>query len=755
MRYLLLLLPLAVFTISCDLNKSDGQVMFNESIRPIFTKRCMGCHGGVKKLGGFSILTREEALGSTDSGEPAIVPGDADKSNLMRLLTHHDPEERMPQEGSPLTDEEIDLVRKWINEGANWQEHWAFIPPEMPEVPSIRSGHAQNEIDYFIAEKLAEADLELQTEENKATLLRRVALDLTGLPPEKELAEAYLNDNSDDAYEKVVDQLLASPRYGEHLTSLWLDLARYADSKGYEADRHREIWKYRDWVIESFNRDLPFDQFTVQQLAGDLLEDSTEANIIATAFHRNTMNNDEGGTDDEEFRNAAIIDRVNTTWDTWLGITFSCVQCHSHPYEPIKHEEYYEFFAFLNNTADADKNDESPVIQVYTKEQEKTLQDLNQWIAAYDPDTHSLDELMAARDSIEKIKPSTLPVMRELENENRRKTFLFERGNWMAKGQEVDTGIPSVVSIEGIPYDTRLDMARWVVDKKNPLTARVTANRLWGMLFGRGIVETQEDFGSQGIPPTHPELLDWLAVKFSGDLQWSVKNFLKMVVMSGTYRQSNIITPQALAADPYNQLLSRGPRVRLSAEQVRDQALAVSGLLSKKMFGPSVMPDQPEGVWQAVYNNMQWNTSEGEDKYRRAVYTYWRRTSPYPSMISFDSPSREFCVNRRINTNTPLQALVTLNDSVYFEAAGALAVKMKEASNVPGEQIAAGFEMALFKKPDERTMGHLMELYKALEGEVFKPVSLPRENPEKELPVTDALTLVANAIMNLDEFLNK
>ena len=752
MRTIILSLAL-LFLFACGSDHSKKKVSFNENIRPILASKCMSCHGGVKKLGGFSILTREEALGIMESGEVAIIPGLADSSLLIHLLTDPDPEIRMPQEGEPLSSAEIQLIKNWIDNGAEWEEHWSFIPPQKPEVPEMEGPNVRNEIDHFISERLKEKGLSLQVEQEKTKLIRRLSFDLRGLPPTLEDVESFLNNKSPEAYEQVVDEYLASPAYGEHWASMWLDLARYADSKGYEADRHREIWKFRDWVIGAFNNDLPFDEFTLQQLAGDMLPDADTNKLIATAFHRNTMNNDEGGTDDEEFRVASVIDRVNTTWDVWMGMSFSCVQCHSHPYDPFDHEDYYEFMAFLNNTRDADKPDESPTIPVYTVEQERTRAVLQQQIKQTGTSANSPDQWASLKDSLEKIKPTTLPVMEELTAEERRTTYLYDRGNWLAPGKEVSPNIPGSLT-SSKPVTDRLAMARWMIGAQNPFTSRVTANRFWGALFGKGIVETQEDFGSQGMAPSHPELLDWLAVYFREEAQWSIKSLLKKIVMSGAYRQSELVDANLLQVDPYNKLISRSPRLRLTAEQVRDQALAISGLLSSKMYGPSVMPVQPEGIWQAVYNGSSWQTSKGDDQYRRALYTYIRRTSPYPSMITFDSPSREFCVNRRIATNTPLQALVTLNDPVYFEAAEALAEKMKLAGEEPTDQISAGYEMALFKQPTAEILHALSGLYHEASGEAIPENQLISEKADLRENIPP-LVLVANAIMNLDAFITK
>ncbi|WP_236252680.1 PSD1 and planctomycete cytochrome C domain-containing protein [Echinicola sp. 20G] len=755
-------MAILVLGLSCN-DKEDEKVDFNAEVRPIINNKCISCHGGVKQSGKFSLLFESEALAATKSGEPAIIPGHADESEMIKRILHEDPEVRMPPEGPPLDPKEIDILKKWINQGAKWEDHWSFIPPTDKEIPEIsESGWTDNPIDAFVLEKMEEKGLSPSPQAPAATLARRLSLDLTGLPPTPEMVKKLEESPDLATYEELVDELLASPQYGERWAAMWMDLARYADTKGYQKDRHRPMWKFRDWVIDAFNADMPFDQFTIEQIAGDLLPEPSKDQLIATGFHRNTMTNDESGTDDEEFRVAAVLDRVNTTWEVWQGITFACVQCHSHPYDPIKHDEFYEFYAFFNNTSDADTWTDSPTMPVYTKIEEQERANILHWIDSVksaSPKTnyqfaHQIEEKEV---ELKSIRPDPLPVMEELSADERRQTFVFERGNWMEHGKEVQPGVPgSMPKFPDTLPKNRLGLAKWIVSDDNPLTARVTVNRIWAQLFGRGIVETQEDFGSQGFEPTHPELLDWMAVNWMKEQHWQLKPLLKMMVMSATYRQSSELSKEALEKDAANYWLSRGPRVRLTAEQVRDQALAVSGLLSKKMFGPSVMPPQPDGVWQVINNPEKWIESKGDDKHRRGIYTYWRRTSPYPSMVSFDSPSREFCVNRRIRTNTPLQALVTMNDPVYVEAAQALALKMKAAGSTLDEQLKEGYELALFKQPKPQVLSSLEELYQTAYLH-FEANGEGLENLGKQEtdPSINALTMVANSILNLDGFITK
>lgn len=894
---------LVVLTIlGCHEDKID----YSTQVKPIINQRCIACHGGVKQNGGFSLLFRQDALDTVKSGKHAIIPGDPGKSEMIRRLSLKDPEERMPYKEEPLSQKEISILTKWIEQGAEWGDHWAYVAPQNVEVPqntyslsgfgSSSEHWAKNEIDYFILDRLEKENLKPSAAADKATLVRRLYLDVIGIPPTPAEAEKFIMDKDPDAYEKTVDLLLASPHYGEKWTTWWLDLARYADTKGYEKDGHRNIWRYRDWVIRAFNEDKPFDQFTIEQLAGDLLPDASDDLLIATAFHRNTMNNDEGGTDDEEFRIATVIDRVNTTYEVWQSTTMGCVQCHSHPYDPFRHDEYYKSMAFFNNTRDEDVDGEHPNLRTYKEEDEKKLQEIKAWVKQYgnsekesevtqflktlEPKYHAhrFDQVVngaimswllmrpegsarlkqipldgktelvfnywagepggsfeirkdnlkgevIARVKLEKIKGTktvsvplsptrgthdlyfvfsnprlkpdwnicgiewfafrntlpgsnvpgfasvknsylqlltaeveNTPVMVESRGSQVRETNVFERGNWMVKGKSVSADVPR--SLNDLANDlprNRLGFAQWLMSKENPLTGRTVVNRIWEQIYGAGIVESLEDFGTQGSGPSHPELLDWLALRLMNDHQWSLKEIIKDMVMSATYRQDSRITPEVLEKDPSNRLLARGVRFRLSAEQVRDQALLVSGLLSKKMYGPGVMPYQPEGIWQSVYNGSRWTKSKGEDQYRRGVYTFIKRTSLYPSMMMFDGGSREVCLSRRIRTNTPLQALVTLNDSVYVEAARNFSKKMIDAGKSPSEQINAGYQMLTFKKISHEKLRVLDKLYLEALNEYSNNEEACKEfTASKDAdPEYGAMTVVAMALLNLDEVINK
>ncbi len=899
--------------------RNPHSVDYSRDVKPILNQRCISCHGGVKQQGGFSVLFEEEAFQPAESGKIPIIKGDAENSEFYKRLISDDPDERMPYKEEVLPAAEIEILKQWINEGAEWGEHWSFQPPKAVAVPNktlfagifdwFSDSWGNNEIDNFIKEKLDEENLEPSAEADKNQLARRVALDLIGVPASEKLVSEFVNSKAENAYEVFVDSLLASSKFGEKWAGMWLDLARFSDTKGYEKDERRSIWRYRDYVIEAFNTNLPYDQFLIEQLAGDLLPNPTNNQLIATAFHRNTMNNDEGGTEDEEFRTAAVVDRVNTTWDALQGTTFSCIQCHSHPYDPIKHDEYFKFMAFFNNTRDEDTPDDSPVLREFKTEDQKKLDDLKVWLKTTLPQKQvsQLEELirfqeprinphwgtdfvngaladakyLAVRNGgsvnykqlpikgksklliayghnyevptymdihrgsqsgaliktikLEKtggfgwtnnwtiasfdIPPSpnqtedwhlvfrntaakadqktcqigyflfaddfpetdstrvnyerfisllntkaerTTPILLENPNNFKRKTHVWERGVWTSPTAEVQPAIPALFG--SLPKDypqNRLGLAKWMVSENNPLTARVAVNRYWEQLFGYGLVETLEDFGSQGFEPTHPELLDYLAIKFVKDFNWQPKPFLKFVVMSATYHQDSRITDELQRKDPTNKWLARMPRIRLSAEQVRDQALAVSGLLSSKMNGQSVMPPQPDGLWSNPYSGLQWQQSEGEDSYRRSLYTFHRRTSPYPSMMTFDGSSREVCNVRRIRTNTPLQALVTLNDPVFVECAVNLAKRSAEKNKTVSEQISGIYKLAMNREAGKAKQNALISLYNEAQKEFVtcdscskKLTTFLPENQKNKREIA-ALSVVANTVMNLDEFVMK
>lgn len=887
---------------------SSEKISYETQVKPILNKHCIKCHGGVKMNGGLSLITREETIVPVKSGKVPIVPGHPDQSELIRRLLLDDPEDRMPQDAPPLSAKEIDILKKWIAQGAEWELHWAYKPLEPVEVPKNKrllsffgekkGDWAKSDLDYFIFEKMKEHQLEPSPEAPKATLLRRVSLDLTGLPAPEHIAQQFLENDSPRAYGQLVDSLLNQPTFGERWAAVWLDIARYSDSKGYEKDGHRNVWRYRDWVIRAFNDGMPYDRFLQEQMAGDLKPEPSDDDYLATTFHRLTSTNDEGGTDNEEFRTAAVIDRVATIWQGVLGTTFACAQCHGHPYDPIRHKEYFQFMAYFNNSRDEDTVEDYPVLRHLPAASLKKLDSLRTWlteqvqpeqvnelitfIRTWQPSINTIqadslvkadlydqaylglrhngiarlrhvnltgkqelifryftsyhtgrwsvhldrpdgpllfEKTLASTDQGWKfgrlafkevsgvhtlyfkyhnpvIDPTYLglqfdwvqfgkkfpgegkpgykehqtafwellteqteatPILFENPADMHRTTRIFDRGNWLTPTDTVQPGLPAIFpdNLGNLPPN-RLAFAHWLTSPENPLTARTMVNHLWAELFGQGIALTVEDLGSQGIPPTHPELLDWLAGRFMHDHLWNFKAMLREMVLSATYRQDSKITPERLAKDPYNQWYAHASRVRLSAEQVRDQALAVSGLLSEKMYGPPVMPYQPEGIWKTPYSGDKWQISEGEDRHRRSIYTFWKRSAPYPSAMIFDSAAKDVCTARRVRTNTPLQALVTLNDEVFFEAACHLAVWMKEQNSkgIAG-QIQAGYRRITGQQMPDEKRAVFDKLYQTslteFQSGKSKPDSFLRLLEGRKDAETAALAVVANSMLNLDE----
>jgi hypothetical protein len=990
---------------------------FAKDIQPILEQHCYECHGRAKARARLRLHVPELILKGGQSGA-AITPGKGHESLMIRRLLDENPDDRMPLDADPLPEDTIARLRAWIDQGApmplgtaaaaDIQEHWAYVKPVRPDPPSVEgAGWVRTPLDRFVLARLEEEKLKPSPEAGRATLLRRLSLDLTGLPPTPEEVDEFLADASETAYEKVVDRLLASPAYGERWARPWLDLARYADTNGYEKDNRRQIWKFRDWVIDALNEDMPFDQFTIEQVAGDMLPEATTRQRIASGFHRNAMTNEEGGVDPEESRYEVLVDRVNTTATVWLGSTIACAQCHNHKYDPFSQKDYFRLLAFFANSefesrafGDGTRYFE-PTLELATPDQEAQRKKLQGEIARLEeelrtptpdvrdaqeaweaslraadtnwsalvpqkvtatngvvlkrlPDNSVLasgpnppltsysvtavtpfqritgvrieaipdaslprggpgrdgyghfrvtglnvdaapaggaagaatpigletvkvddsatpfeprdlfgnqpkgyarksgswainamrdqervprravlapsepfgfdggtritvtihhldgtigqgigrfrvwvtgaadpldgadlaarlrplldippaqrsraqaqelatafrsaspllkpvrDALASARKALADLQiPSTL-VMKERLSFERPSYELRERGSFSAKGPRVYAGTPDALHPlrEDQPVN-RLGLARWLVDKDNPLVARVAVNRIWEQIFGRGIVETSEDFGTQSTPPSHPELLDWLATEFVAK-GWSRKALIRTIVLSATYRQSSAVTPELVDRDPYNRLLARGPRVRMEAEMIRDVTLAASGLLSRKMFGPSVFPPQPDGIWNMPYNSDKWTTSSGEDRYRRSLYTFWRRTSPYPSFMTFDATSREFCTVRRVRTNTPLQALTLMNDPAFYEAARALATRMAEGTSDARARISRGVKLVLSRDASPAELERLAALY---DEELRHYQS--RKHAEAEL---QAWTIVANVLLNLDEAVTK
>jgi hypothetical protein len=1137
------LLPLAVRPASAA-DLPTAKIDFNRQIRSILSNRCFACHGPdeEERAADLRFDTAEGAMADL-GGHSAIVPGRPEASVLIERITSTDPDLRMPPSthGEPLSPAEVKLLTDWIRQGAEFARHWSYVKPERPELPAVKNAAwVRNEIDRFILARLERESLSPIEEADRYALIRRVSLDLTGLPPSVDEVDQFLADKSVDAYEKLVDRLLDKKTYGEHWARRWLDLARYADSAGYADDPPRTIWAFRDYVIRSLNANKPFDQFTIEQIAGDLLPDPSEDQLIATAFHRNTLTNNEGGTNDEEFRNVAIVDRVNTTMAVWMGTTINCCQCHTHKYDPLTQAEFYQLFAFFNDSQDADRRDESPLLQLFTDEQKRNREEWtakvadlkkvistptpellaaqaewekrfstepvwqslkpsslaaqskieltaddggtikaadqsktdvftigipvtsdglakqavtalrlealpgpnfvisrvlasvvppdgtrlsgrfvrvelpgqqkmislaevqvfngndnvavrgkatqsstdfggppelaidgntdgdyqkakstthtaisdNPWweldlqnsqpidrvvvwnrtdanlqsrlngfvlkvldenrkelwsetvaeapktdaafalsatrgvrlAAAYadysqdsfgpefvinNPDTktrgwavggqtdkphqlmlipeeplkladgetimvtieqlsqhekHTLtqfrlsatadaditefartpaDQLVILRTPVDQrseaqkqtltqwylgnvapalsrqrqqlaklekqlaeLKPATsVPIMRDLPPGQHRQTRIHLRGDWQSLGEEVSQGVPAAFHPldDSLPKN-RLALAKWLIDENNPLTSRVIANRYWEAIFGAGIVSTSEEFGSQGDLPLHPELLDWLAIELV-ESGWDLKHLVKLMVTSAAYRQSSRVTDELLELDPQNRLLARGPRFRISAEMVRDQALAVSGLLSSKMYGAPVRPPQPSmGLSAAFGSGIDWQTSTGDDRYRRGLYTTWRRSNPYPSMAAFDAPNREVCALKRDRTNSPLQALVTLNDPVYIEAAQALSRLVAEHDGSIADRATFAFRRVLTRPPTAAERDRLVALYESSRERFAgspENANVLATDPLGPLPEgADAVelaawTLVSNVLLNLDEVFMK
>ncbi len=765
---------------------------YTRDIRGLLSNRCVRCHGpdGEDRHGGGDDGLRLDTFAGATAdlgGHAAIVPGKPDASEVIARITSTDPDLVMPppEAGQRLTDKDVELLRRWIAAGAAYEPHWAYVPPRRPAGPAVKNtAWPKNDVDRFILKRLEAEGLAPQPETDRVTLARRLALDLTGLPLSLAEIDAFAADPAADAVEKLVDRLLADAGYGEHMARQWLDLARYADSAGYADDPPRTIWGWRDWVVRAFDVNMPFDQFTIRQLAGDLLPDATLDDRVATAFHRNTLTNNEGGTIDEEFRTVAVIDRVNTTMSTWMGTTMACAQCHDHKYDPLSQKEYFQLYAILNNTADADRRDEAPTVRIPWEPIDTQRSKIEEGIAAIEAGIPELKkptpkdrteppEFQPARKIIDELRKKlaatptvTVPVLEELAGDKRRVTKIQLRGNWQNLGDEVREGVPEVFNdvalSEGAQVD-RLALAKWLVDPANPLTARVVVNRIWERFFGIGIVSTSEEFGSQGELPSHPELLDWLACELI-DSGWDLKALQRLIVTSAAYRQTSKCPPDLVARDPENRLIACGPRVRLSAEVIRDQALAAAGLLSHKKGGPSVHPPQPNvGLRAAFGGGIDWQTSTGEDRYRRAIYTTWRRSNPYPSMATFDAPSREVCTIRRPRTNTPLQALVTMNDPAYVEAAQALARRMvREGGSTAADRAIHGFRLVLARHPVAAEVDRLVKLQAEARADyAVAPVDAKQMATDPLGPVPADLvidladlaawTVVANVILNLDE----
>ena len=769
-RFYYVVMVLAGFMFACILSCDNGgrqltgrehtpdSVSYNFDIRPILSDKCFICHGpdANKRQAGLRLDIAEEAYKALEENpdKHAVVPGYPDKSQVFLRISSEDSTFRMPpvESNLSLTDHEITLIEKWIEQGAQYEPHWAFVAPERPALPDVDDRDwPKNEIDFFILEKQEAHGLSPNDEADKERLLKRVCLDITGLPPSLELMDAFLADTSARAYETLVDKLLNDRAYGERMAVHWMDVARFADSHGFQDDSYRSQWPWRDWVIHAFNRNMPYDQFITWQLAGDLMPDASKEQILATGFNRNHKITEEGGIINEEYRVMYVTDRTDMLGKGLLGITIECAHCHDHKYDPFSQKEYYQLYAFFNNIKEVgiesvvggpETYAKRPLMEITDEDLEGILNFVNK------PDTNRL----------------IVSVMGELDT--LRPTYVLNRGLYDAPGDLVEPATPeSILSFNKSYPKNRLGLAQWMFDKNNPLTARVFVNQMWQEFFGQGIVKTSGDFGMQGDLPSHPALLDWLAVDFR-EHGWDVKRLVKQMVTSATYRQSAVASARNLREDPENILLARGPRHRLHAEFIRDVVLASSGLLVRTIGGPSVKPYQPDGLWEGATSGRGilsvYRQDHGEKLYRRGLYTFVKRTVPPPTMAIFDASNRDQCEVKRLRTNTPLQALMMMNDPTVLEASRVLAARLLSEKNDAGDKIAKAFRLIVCRKPLEQEL-ELLHTYHDQELNELTPEAardlldvgeypLPRNIDYVQLA---AMMLVVNTIYNLEETITK
>jgi hypothetical protein len=834
----------------------EQQVEFSRDIKPMLEARCVVCHGPSQQMNGLRLDRKMEALKGGYSG-PIILPGNSGQSKLIHLVSGIDQKVFMPPVGPKLSRKEVGLLRAWIDQGAPWPEegkptettneakstHWSFRQLRQPPLPKVvESSWTRNAIDFFVLSKLEAEGIQPSPRASKATLARRVSLDLTGLPPELEVVENFLKDTSSEAYEYLVDRLLESPHYGERWARPWLDLTRYADSDGYEKDRSRpHAWRYRHWVISALNNDIPFDQFTAEQIAGDIIPGASIEQHVAAGMHRNTLKNREGGVSIEQYRFEETVDRANTVGTVWLGLSVGCAQCHDHKFDPTTQKDYYSFYAFFNSIDEIDIDaplagelgpylaarpeydrqrreilvrhrvpELQPPWEAKLLEAAKNPGKWTDWDISYevlplymdrghqvlaarreerDPrDAYTLSkfflknygrvvpkkhyEELGFKEAEKKLQeldisfPAMSRAQSVSERPKPRKTHIHIRGGWDRPGLPVAPNVPGFLPqlqlANAQAVATRLDLARWLTSPENPLTARVTVNRIWQEYFGQGLVVTSEDFGTQGEKPSHPKLLDWLAVEFMNQ-GWSLKKIHKKIVMSATYRQASGHRTDLEEVDPGNILLARQSRLRLPAELIRDGALAASGLLDLTLGGPSVRPPQPKGVADLAYSGqVKWKTSEGGDAYRRGLYIHFQRAVPYPFLMTFDSPDMQTTHCRRERSNTPLQALNLLNDSVFFESARALAARV--LTEIPdqdfGSRLNYAYQLALVRLPTDREQERVLGFY---QQQIERLASTPKLRKalfpatiENRTPVeTAAWTAIARVVLNLDEFITR
>ncbi|TVP51883.1 MAG: DUF1553 domain-containing protein [Mongoliibacter sp.] len=760
----LLLVFLAI--VSCKNSESqeifisgEEQISYNFHIRPILSDKCFACHGpdANKREAGLRLDIAEDAYAALQEspGQHAIVPNKPEESQVFLRISTEDPGERMPPPESNLilSNSEIEIIKKWISQGAAYEPHWAFVNPTKATLPPIKNKEwVENEIDHFVLNRLDKMGLQPNPIADRPTLLKRLSLDITGLPPTVQMMQSFEKEKGENSYEELLDFLLSQETYGEKMAALWMDISRYSDSYGYQDDNIRTQWPYRDWVIHAFNKNLPYDEFITWQLAGDMLPNANKEQILATAFNRNHKYTEEGGVIDEEYRVEYILDKTNTYSKGIIGMTMECAQCHDHKYDPISQKEYFELYAFFNNTPE--KGYEGDVMQ------SKPAKTPILWIEK--EDTESILKFINHKDSSRLM----VSVMEELDSI--RPTYILDRGLYDAPTARVNPGTPISFSKfdDNLPKN-RLGLAKWTVSKDNPLTARVFVNLVWQEIFGQGIVKSTGDFGMQGDLPSHPELLDWLAVDFMEN-DWDIKYLLKKIMSSATYKQSSIVKPKSLEMDPENTYLARYPRLRLTAENIRDLVLASSGLLVKEIGGASVKPYQPKGLWEASTSGrgeLKTYVQDSDEKlYRRGLYTFIKLTSPPPMPIIFDASNRDQCEVNRGRTNTPLQALVMLNDPLVLEASATLAMDLLQKYDNADQAITDAFERIICRKPKKNEL-EVLEAYYQEEKERFaknKQAASEMVNvsnfpiSEKELRTDSAaLMQVITTLFNLEEAITK
>ncbi len=755
------LCQVVIATIRAD----EDRINFSRDVRPILAAKCWNCHGPDEntRKGDLRLDVRADAEHVLSSETDSVA-------RVVELITASDPGDRMPPISSkkPLTKNEIEILSRWIEQGAPYEGHWAFQSLNRPAIPHVDVPAGGNAIDQFIIARLDAAGLKPSAEADRATMIRRLSLDVTGIPPTITEVDEFEGDQSPDAYEKLINRLLSSPRYGEHMAVPWLDAARYADTDGYQNDRYRYMHVWRDWVVLALNENKPYDEFIVEQLAGDMLPDATLKQQIATGFCRNHRINSEDGSIPQEWHVENVVDRVDTLGTAILGLTFGCARCHDHKYDPMSSKEYYQLFAYFNNVPEwgigPNNGNSPPFIEVPDSWPNLSAED----------DVARAPQPLALHRAREKEKgnglkrpqagkKNTVMVMHEMPTP--RPTYLLHRGQFN-EPDETEVLTPDVPQeLGGFSNQhprNRLELAKWLVHPRHPLTARVAVNRMWQQFFGTGIVKTSENFGLQGELPSHPELLDWLAIQFV-ESGWDVKALQKLILSSATYRQSSRTTPELDDTDPENRLLARGPRFRLHPFALRDSMLASSGLLVERIGGPPAKPYMPPQIWKSISNN-KYEQDTGEQLYRRSVYTFWRRTIPPPTMVNFNSAEREVCVVRKDRTNTPLQALTQMNNITFVEASRFLAERMMRHSDDDAAAIEFGFRQLVARAPDSTEKTLLQDAYQSFLGQFHenKPGALKLmsvgEKPHDEtleLARHAALTMTASLMMNLDEAITK